>query len=164
MGGNLIVLAFDGRHEAEGLLGDLEKLQEAGQITIEDAVVASRGEGAEIHIEQTHSKTGKTAVKGTGIGLLAGLLLGGPIIGLAGGAAIGAIVGKMKDYGVDDKFIEEVSRGLKANSSALFLLVKDADAEQIEKLLKPVKATVLSTTLSEEQEEKLKKALEKEEF
>jgi len=126
--------------------------------------VASRGPGFEVEIEQTHSETGKRALGGSGIGLLAGLLLGGPILGLAGGAAIGAIAGKMKDYGIDDDFIKEISQGLKANSSALFLMVKEANAEEVLEKLKPFKATVLTTTLSEGQEEKVRKALEKEEY
>jgi uncharacterized membrane protein len=111
---------------------------------------------------QTHSEKGKFALRGSGIGLLAGLLVGGPIGGLVGGAAVGVIAGALKDYGIDDDFIEEVSESLKPDSSALFLMVSNAKAEETLERLKPFKAKVLNTTLSEEQEQKLKEVLEKE--
>ena len=159
---NIIVLAFDGRTTAKATLKDIQKMQEEGLLEIEDAIVASSGRGGDVKIEQTHSDKGKFALRGSGIGLLAGLLLGGPIGGLVGGAAVGAIAGALKDYGIDDDFIEEMSESLKPDSSALFLMVKNAKAEETLERLKPFKAKVLSTTLSEEQEQKLKKVLEKE--
>jgi uncharacterized membrane protein len=159
---NIIVLAFDGRHTAKAMLKDIQKMQEDGLLEIEDAVVTSSGTGGNVKIEQTHSDKGKFALRGSGIGLLAGLLVGGPIGGLVGGAAVGAIAGALKDYGIDDDFINEVSESLKPDSSALFLMVKNAKAEETLERLKPFKAKVLNTTLSEEQEQRLKEVLEKE--
>lgn len=159
---NIVVLAFDGRYVAKATLKNIQKMQEEGLLEIVDAVVASRGPGSEVKIEQTHSDKGRFALRGSGIGLLAGLLLGGPIGGLVGGAAVGAIAGALKDYGIEDDFIEEISESLKADSSALFLMVKNAKAEETLERLKPFEAKVLSTTLSEEQEQKLRKVLEKE--
>jgi uncharacterized membrane protein len=159
---NIVVLAFDGRYTAKATLKDIQKMQEDGLLEIKDAVVASRGPGGNVKIEQTHSEKGKFALRGSGIGLLAGLLVGGPIGGLVGGAAVGVIAGALKDYGIDDDFIEEVSESLKPDSSALFLMVSNAKAEETLERLKPFKAKVLNTTLSEEQEQKLKEVLEKE--
>jgi uncharacterized membrane protein len=161
---NIIVLAFDGQETAQGMLNDLQKLEEQGKIEILDAVVASRGVGKHIEVKQTQSDKGKYATRGTGIGFLAGLLLGGPILGAAGGAAIGAITGSMKDVGIDDHFIEQISSGLQPNSSAIFLMTQNADMDAIEAYLKPYKARVLSTTLSPETETELKKLLSEEQF
>ena len=161
---NVIVLAFDGEETAEGMLNDLKKLEEQGKIEILDAVVASRGAGKHIEVKQTQSDKGKFAARGTGIGFLAGLLLGGPVLGAAGGAAIGAITGSMKDVGIDDNFIEQISKGLQPNTSAIFLMTQNADMEAIEAYLKPYKARVLSTTLSPETENKLKELLSEEQF
>ena len=148
----------------QGRVEFVQVVQNHTELTTEtlDAVVASSGPGGDVKIKQTHSDKGKFALRGSGIGLLAGLLLGGPIGGLVGGAAVGAIAGALKDYGIDNDFIEEVSESLKPDSSALFLMVKNAKAEETLERLKPFKARVLSTTLSEEQETKLKKVLEKE--
>jgi uncharacterized membrane protein len=158
----IVVLGFQDQLGAEEMLDTLGKMQEEGLIELEDAVVASRGGGTNVEIKQTTSETGKFALRGTGIGFLAGLLLGGPILGLAGGAAIGAITGAMKDQGIDDKFIREVSEWVKPDTSALFLLVKEAKAEQVHKQLKPFKAQVLTTTLPEEAEQRLKRTLAEE--
>lgn len=163
MASQVVVLGFDNRYAAEGMLESLTKMQEEGLIELEDAVVASRGPGIEVEIQQTRSETGKSALRGTGIGLLAGLLLGGPIVGLVGGAAIGAILGAMKDHGLDDKFVDQVSEWVRPNTSALFLLVKEARGEEVLARLKPFKAKVLTTTLSEEQEKRLKGILAEEE-
>lgn len=161
---NVVALAFEGEETAKGMLNDVLKMEEQGKIEVLDAVVASRGLGKNINIEQTKSAKGKYAKRGTGIGFLAGLLLGGPILGAAGGAAIGAISGSMKDVGIDDDFIDKISAGLSPNTSAIFLMTQNADMEAVEKYLKPFKARVLTTTLDPEAEAKLTKLLSEEKF
>jgi len=163
MESRIVVLGFDNQYAAEGMLQDLYRLQDEGLIDLEDAVVASRGVGTRVDIKQTRSLTGKYAGRGTGVGLLAGLLLGGPILGLIGGAAIGAITGALKDYGLDDEFIDEVSEWVGPNSSALFLLVKEAKAGEVLERLRVWKAKVLTTTLPEEAEKRLEETLAEEE-
>ena len=162
---NITVLGFESQDGAEGMLENLNLWQDEGLVEIIDAVVASRGKGGEwVDIKQTHSEKGKFARRGSGVGLLAGLLLGGPILGLAGGAAIGAITGSMKDYGIDDKFIKEASKWVGANRSALFVMTDKGNAEELLERLKPFKAIVLSTTLEPEQETALQKTLEEEKY
>lgn len=163
MASNIIVLMFEGESTAENMLSTFELLQEKGVVTIEDAVLASRGVSTEISIKQARSVTGKYAARGTGIGLLAGLLLGGPIGGLVGGAAIGAIAGALKDVGIEDKFVRELSDGLRPKTSALFLMGKADDQEKFLEEIRPFKALVVTTTLSDEQEKVLKQALAREE-
>jgi uncharacterized membrane protein len=159
MESRIIVLGFDNQYAADGMLEDLNRMQDEGLIELEDAVVATRGVGTRVEIKQTRSVTGKYAGRGTGIGLLAGLLVGGPVLGLVGGAAVGAVVGGLKDYGIDDHFIDEVSEWVAPNSSALFLLVKEAKAEEVLKRLSAWNAKVLTTTLPEESEKRLQEAL-----
>jgi uncharacterized membrane protein len=91
------------------------------------------------------------------------MLLGGPIGGVIAGTAVGAISGKMKDLGIDDDFIEQISQGLPPNSSALFLMGKATDQEKMLEKLRPYKALVAVTTLDEEKEKALKQALSREE-
>lgn len=160
---NLVALAFEGEETAKGWLKDLTKMAEDGHIEIIDAVVASRGVGKNIDIKQTQSAKGKFAKRGTGIGFLAGILLGGPILGAAGGAAVGAITGSMKDVGIDDAFIDEIAKGVAPNSSMLFLMVQNAD-DKVMEYLKHFKARVLTTTLPPEEEARLQKLLETEEY
>jgi uncharacterized membrane protein len=167
MTSNVIVLGFDSQYGAEAMLNDVNKWQEDGLIEIEDAVVAFAGVDGNVKIQQTHrSEKGKLAVRGGGVGLVAGALLGGPILGLVAGLAAGALKGRRKDknYGLDDEFVESVSNWVRAEHSALFLLVKQADADQLQVKLRPLRAKILSTTLEPEREERLRRALAEEEY
>jgi uncharacterized membrane protein len=85
-------------------------------------------------------------------------------LGLVAGAAAGGIAAALKDYGLDDTFVEEVSQWVQPETSALFLLVKEAKGEEVLEKLRPFGAVVLSTTLAPEQEERLQQALAKEEY
>ncbi|HBX68325.1 MAG TPA: hypothetical protein DEH25_02765 [Chloroflexi bacterium] len=161
---NIVAFAFEGEETAEGMLGNVLKLEEQGKIEVLDAVVASRGIGKNVDIKQTQSAKGKFTKRGAGVGFLAGLLLGGPILGAVGGAAVGAISGSMKDVGIKDDFIEQIAAGLGPNSSAIFLMTQNADMEAVEKTLKPLQARVLTTTLDPEVEAKIKKLLAEEKY
>ena len=120
---NITVLGFEDMVGAENMLTNLETWEEKGYFAVKDAVVVTRGSGSNaVEIKQTVKKAGKWSLGGGGIGLLAGLLLGGPMGGLVVGATVGAISGAMKDSGIDDKFIRDVSEGLPQESSALFVM------------------------------------------
>ncbi len=156
MASQLVVLGFDGEETAGGMLVNFKDMQDRGIIKLEDAVVASRAPGTtEVRVQQTDARRGRHAAAGAGIGVLAGWLVGGPV----GGAAIGAIVGAMRDRGVDDAFIRQVSAQMKPDSSAIFLLVQEADGAKVLEELKPFKAQVLHTTLTDDQERTLRDAL-----
>jgi len=159
MASTIIVLGFDHQYGAEGMLEHIDKFQKEGLITLEDAVLAAREVGGQVTIKQANPQTGKTSLKGSGVGLLAGLLLGGPILGAAAGAGIGAIVGSVRDFGLDDHFVKGISDSLKPESSALFLLVKDAKTEELQGRFKNYEARVLTTTLSPEKQKALQKFL-----
>ncbi len=186
MTANVHVVMFDTLYGAEAMLENVNTWQDNGWITVEDAVVVTRGtgsttpplaaasaateqpriitsatEGTQVEIKQTQKQTGKFTLGGGGIGLLAGLLLGGPIGGLVAGATIGAITGALQDKGVDDGFIREMSEGLQPGHSALVLMTSAADEERILAELKPHKATLVKTTLAPERERALREALSK---
>ncbi len=153
------VLRFDDMAGAENMLDNVWTWQDNGLLTVEDAVVVTRTERDELEIQQTHKFGRKYATRGAGAGLLAGLLLGGPIGGLVAGAAIGGVAGAMKKYGLDDRFIREASDGIGIGESALFLLTPSGDLNKLEPELREHKATVLTTTLPEEQERRLREML-----
>jgi uncharacterized membrane protein len=49
-----------------------------------------------------------------------------PWLGLAIGAASGALADKLTDVGVDDNFIKEGRRTIQPGHSALFLLIRES--------------------------------------
>jgi uncharacterized membrane protein len=160
MDDRIVVFGFDREFGAEGALIDIEKMVEEGLLVIEDAVTASCNIAGQIQIKQGRPKSNKSAKAGAGVGFLAGMLLGGPILGAAVGAGIGKIMGSLKDYGLDDKFIGSISASLQPQSSALFLLVVEAKADEIKERLKHLEARVLTTNLPPEKEKELRKLVE----
>ncbi len=161
MTSTIIVLGFDHQYGAEGMLEHIDQFEQEGLIILDDAVIAECGVGGEVTIKQANPQAGKTSLKGSGVGLLAGLLLGGPILGAAAGAGIGAIVGSVKDFGLDDHFVKGISESLKPESSALFLLVKEAKTEELQGRFDNYEARVITTTLQPDKEKALEKFLGK---
>lgn len=104
------------------------------------------------------------ATWGSLFGTLIGLLFFNPLAGLLTGAAIGAgsgaLSGKLADYGIDDDFIRSLASTIEPNSSALFVLVRSVNTDKVLPELKPFGGTILRTSLSNEQEAQLKKALQ----
>ena len=75
------------------------------------------------------------------------------------GMSAGVLAGSLSDYGISDDFIKSLGETLPANSSALFILVRKSQPDRILAELSDVRGRILKTTLSPEQEERLKKAL-----
>ncbi|MFC2055383.1 DUF1269 domain-containing protein [Chloroflexota bacterium] len=154
----LIVLAFDNEKGAYEMRDELKVLQKQQLITLEDAAVVVRKPDGKVKVKQAVSLVGAGALGGSFWGLLIGLLFLAPWLGLAIGAATGAIAGKLTDTGIDDDFIEEVGETIKPGHSALFLLVQDVTPDKVLDALKKFDATVLRTSLSKEDDAKLRAA------
>lgn len=181
---NLVVLSFEGQSAAAAVYEQFEQMEKDKLIEIADAVILEREGGestistapypsagqsgsaahttppeGDIKVVQTHGKKGKYAVRGGGIGLLAGWLLGGPIGGLAVGAGLGAITAAMKDFGISDENVEAIKAKLQPNTSALLVLGSVNDKDGFLAKVKSYDAQVLLTSLSPEVEKKLREEL-----
>ena len=155
---NLIVFAFDNETEAERMRDKLVDMQKQQIITLQDAAVVIRRKDGKVKVKQAQSLVGTGALGGSFWGLLIGLLFWAPWLGLAIGAATGAIAGRMTDVGVDDKFIKEVGDNIEPGHSALFLLVSDSTPDKVMDGLSDFNPKVYQTSLSEEDEAKLRAA------
>jgi uncharacterized membrane protein len=160
---SLVVLAFDTMDGAESMRERLYDLQRRELITIEDAAVVVRKESGKTKVKQAHSLVGAGALGGAFWGMLIGLLFFAPWLGLIAGAASGALAGKLGDFGIDDKFIKEVSETVDPGDSALFLLARDAQMERIREELSDVEFEIIETNLSPEDESQLREAFAAEE-
>ena len=160
----LVVLAFDREDGASTMLSEVGALQRQELIKLEDAAVVVRKLNGKVKVKQAQSLVGQGAMGGAFWGLLIGLLFFAPWLGAAIGAMGGALGGKMTDVGIDDKFIKQVGGAIQPGNSALFLLVRSATTDRVLQRLHDFPGTqVLRTSLSAEQEAKLREAFAAEE-
>ncbi|MFZ3149834.1 MAG: DUF1269 domain-containing protein [Methanothrix sp.] len=156
---DLVVLALDTETGAEEMRDELVRLQKEHLITLSDAAVVVRQQDGHVKVKQAVSLVGVGAMGGAFWGLLIGILFWMPWLGMMIGAASGALAGKFSDVGVDDEFIEQVGSTIQPGNSALFLLVEKATPDKVITDLKKFKnVKVLKTSLSQEQEGKLRAA------
>ena len=158
----LIVLTFEDTVQAGGAFESLKRIQQSGQLKINDAAVIVKDEGGKVNVKNQLD----TGIKGGALaGGMLGLLLAGlffPVAGLVIGALGGALVGKTLDYGVDPKFVKEVTESLKPGTSALFV-IGSGQAAAVRAALQPFQGTVFQTTLPPEAVETLERALKNKE-
>ncbi|HSC50143.1 MAG TPA: DUF1269 domain-containing protein, partial [Gaiellaceae bacterium] len=88
-----------------------------------------------------------------------GLLFFVPVLGMAMGAGLGALFGKLEQAGIDKEFQAQARDLLRPGTSALFLVLEDATAEAAIRSLSRHGGTILKTSLSPEVERKLQCAL-----
>jgi uncharacterized membrane protein len=154
----LIVLAFDDEEGALQMRDKLLEIRKQRMLQLADAAVVVRRQDGKMQVKQLTELVGSGALGGAFWGVLIGLLLAVPWLGLAVGAVAGAAISSLTDYGVDDKFIKEVGDTIQPGHSALFLLIHRANLEQLMPRLKEFHPTILQTTLSEEDEVRLREA------
>ena len=160
----LIVFAFKTETGAKEMGNEIKNLQKQQLITLEDAAIVVRKQDGKVKVKQANNLVGAGALGGAFWGMLIGLIFWMPWLGLAVGAITGAIAGEATDVGIDDKFIKDVGETIDPGDSALFLLVVEATTDKVLDDLKKFDATVIRTSLSKEQEAKLKDAFAAEEI
>jgi uncharacterized membrane protein len=165
---DLVVVAYKGEDTADQVLNKLRQLQKEYLVDLEDAVVAVRDMKGKVRIKQAVPLVRVSAVGGAAWGGLFGLLVGllflnpllGWLAGLALGAGAGALSGALADYGINDDFIKDIGRSLEPGTSAIFMLVRRVTYDKVLPEMQQFGGKILRTSLSKEQEERLRKALE----
>lgn len=160
----LTVLKFHSAGGAREVLNAIEGMQSQELIKVHDAAMVSWPDGKKKpKTEQLHSMTGAGAWSGAFWGLLFGILFFIPLFGMAIGAGIGALTGSMANFGIDDRFIEQVREQVTPGTSALFLLTSDAVLDRVRDGLKDYDFELVTTNLSAEEEQQLREAFEHDE-
>jgi len=157
----LIAVAYPNNDIAKQSLETLGRLQKERLIELEDAVIAGNDDG-KIKVDQALNLTAAGTVSGAFWGGLIGFIFLMPIAGMKIGAASGALSGKLSDYGVDDKFVKEVTTSVTAGTAALFLLIRNSTPDKVLAEMKQFGGTVLRTNLSDDAEKRLQAALSSE--
>ena len=155
----LVVITFDDMEQAEQVRERMRKGQHTGYISLDDSAVVVKDQNGKIHVKNEMDRGVKVGAVGGGlVGLLLGSIffpLAGILVGVLGGAAVGAAT----RIGIDKAFIKEVGDDIQPGTSAIFLLVRDADPDIAIAALRDYKGTLYQTTLSPEAEENIRRAL-----
>jgi uncharacterized membrane protein len=154
----LIVVGFDHIDDARRALESLRGLERSGRIRFEDTALIERDAAGTPLVHNEVSGTTETATAvGAVIGGLVTFMF--PLAGAAIGAAAGAAVGRMLHHGVSGTFVDEVKETLQPGRSALFLVVRGADADAAMAALRPFSGEIIQSTLDTDAEEALRAAL-----
>ena len=160
----LIAITYDTADKADQALEKLSELQKMQLVSLEDAAVAVKDQKGKVKVTQTLEKmhTGSAALWSGFWGLLIGLLFLAPIFWGLFGVLMRYLFSTGNDLGIDIKFIKDVGDSLDPGQSALFILVVEATQDKVLPEMAEFGGTVFQTSLSNEDEEMLKKALEHE--
>jgi len=157
---HLVVLGLDNRDDAERVFDLAGELAKQELLQLEDAAYAWRDDKGKVRIQQALSLTGAGAASGALWGTLIGMLFFVPVAGLAIGAGMGALSGKLADVGINDDTIKQIGAQLQQGRAAVFLLARSATVDKVIDALKPYSPTVIQTNLTKDREEELVKALQ----
>jgi uncharacterized membrane protein len=179
---DLVVIGFKNDvHRASDVLVELQELDEGWAVDLQDAVAAYRDRKGKLRIDQSvHATTGEGASWGFLWGSLIGATLaipftaGGSAVvaaealaaGVFGGGALGGGAGAFgaswwkDEFGISQDFVEQVGAMIQPGDSAIYALLRTANPNAVADRFRGYGGTILSTTLTRDQEAKLEKVLE----
>lgn len=157
---NLVAVGFDNEYQAFILRAELAKLQKEHLIEMDDIAVVTRDNEGKTNVHQA-TDLGAEKKKGGGLlGVLIGTIFLNPLLGAAVGAGFNAMTDKLSEFGMDEEFLNKAAETFKPGSSALVVLVRKSNVEEVLKALKGFGGKILKTTLDANQKKKLQDALE----
>lgn len=160
---SLFVFELDDQLAAQELLTSITRMSTEGTLLLQDAVFVTKNDKGKVRVVQTMDpSTGQAAWSGAFWGLLFGIILFVPIIGMAIGAGAAAITAKLIDTGIDDKFVKDLRSSINPGKTYLAVLVSHVNKEKALDEMKRYAgmATIVSTNISAEAEKALEDALE----
>jgi uncharacterized membrane protein len=158
----LVAIGYPDQATAEQARGTVHELERELIIQADQVAAISRDLTGKYHVHTSHggASAGGGAVWGGFWGLLFGLLFFIPFAGLAFGAGMGALFGHLGEKGIDKAFQQQVRDYLKPGTSALFMVIEQATPDKAIAALQQYGGTVIKTSLSEEDTNRLQEALQ----
>ncbi len=176
----LVVVAFKQDIErAAVVLGQIRARDEAWSANLHGAVAAYRNDRGELTIDRSYqSSKGEGAIVGGLLGSFVGIVLAALalpvtagvgtvaaattfVAGAVGGSIIGAKHGAVDDswwkneLGVSDEFVDNIRATVAAGDSAIFILLREPDPDDLDARFRSYGGVVLRSKLTPEQVAKL---------
>jgi uncharacterized membrane protein len=145
----LVAVAYPDIETAEKVRQELVNATREHLLNLEDAVIAEHKADGKIKLHQAIGTTSAGAAGGALWGGLIGLIFLAPLLGMAVGAASGALGGKMSDVGVNDDFVKDLGAKLQPGAAALIVLGSTDARDKVIERVKPYGGDVIQTSLSD---------------
>jgi uncharacterized membrane protein len=152
---DLIAIGYPDEATADAAAAEARRLAQDLIIQPDAIAVIVRDKEGKYHTHTSHHMVGGGATWG----MFWGLLFFVPVLGMAVGAGMGALMGKISKSGVDKAFQDQVRGLLQPGTSALFLMVEKVTPDKAVEAMSKYGGTVLKTSLSKEGEADLQDAL-----
>src|SRR3984957_16344411 len=155
----LIAIGYPGEARATAAADEARRLAQDLIIQPDAIAVIDRDTDGSYHVHTNHQAVSGGAPSGGVCGFLPGPLLFIPVLGVAIGAGMGALMGKFAKTSIDKQFQEQVRGMLQPGTSALFLMVEKVTPDKAVEAMSKYGGTVLKNSLSKEGEAELQEAL-----
>jgi uncharacterized membrane protein len=159
----LIALSFDDPYKADEARAALHRMEGEGLLELDETAVITKTKSGKKRITQDLNIVAKDQHVGHVVGLVAAAITGTAPFIMAGTLA-GRLVGTLRDNGITNRFINELSKELEDGTSMLIILAH-SDPERRQKVMERLRVfqpKVHETDLAPELEQELTKALESE--
>lgn len=178
----LIVVGFKGTQRAAEVLQQVRQLEDNWKIELDDAVAVYRTEQGRLRVDQSVQPTEKEgATVGALIGGMIGALIAAPFtagisvpaaaaavaVGGMSGATLGGVLGGSdaadwkEEYGISEKFVEDVGGMVEPGQSALFVVARASSPAEVAERFRGYGGQGLRTSLSKTAAKKLQATLNK---
>lgn len=165
----LVVVGFRGAYRAAEVLQELQAMDAARWIHLDDAVAVSRSADGTLHIDKSvRPRIKDGAIEGGILGGLLGALVLAPFTAgataavaaaaVGGGAATMSVVGALaggtrarewkEAAGITDDFVKQVGAMVQQGQSAIFALATLSDAPAVVEHFRGTGGTIIHTTLA----------------
>ena len=178
---DLIVVGFKkDMYRASKVLNELLELDDDWVVDLHDAVAVYRDNKGKLRVDQSYQMTtGEGAAWGGFWGLLIGATLAMPFTigvsaataagamaaGALGGTGVGIGAGAIdahrwkNEFGISEDFVQQVGALVQPGDSAIYAILRVGDPDAVVDKFRGYGGTILRTTLSKDQQEKVEKVL-----
>lgn len=150
---HLWAVGYDGVDRANQVREEIIRLGwDENDLILQDVVVVVRHLDGSFTVDRQPFPAASNILGCSGVGFLAGLVLGVPLVG----ATIGAMVGgagsgmMLMSAGIADNFVTETKKLMRPGTSALFVLDSEGDMDAILHAIRGLGGTVLKTNVDME--------------
>ena len=155
---DLIVIGYENPQAARQVYEQVQRLQQDFIVELRGLAIVEVDADCKTHVDTPRRIIGPSMVTGAVFGMLLGLLFFVPGMVLLGGA-IGALMGKLDQSGINADFRNRVEHLLEPGHSAVVIMASKITEDRFGTAMQPFGGTVLKTSLSESDEKELAEEL-----